>query len=161
MRDVVLALAQDFDVIDVAAAAVKMTHDADTASALATTHVPAAHEPENRARDKRSQKVTGPRGAARAATGASDEPTWTPLWIGAGRRAGLKPGDLVGAIAGEAGIEASAIGAIRIFDGYSLVQVDEAVSSRVVASLKNAKIRGQKVRVRRDNDAGSHRTPPS
>ena len=36
------------------------------------------------------------------------------------------PGDLVGAITGEAGIQSRSIGAIEINDGFSLVEVPEA-----------------------------------
>jgi ATP-dependent RNA helicase DeaD len=158
MRDVVLALAQDFDVIDVAAAAVKMVHDAETTSRLATTHVPAAGE----AREKRGQDRPGrersaapraPREGARSARSA-DDIVWTVLWVGAGKRAGVGPGDLVGAIAGEAGVDKSAVGAIKILEGYSLVQVDESLASRIIAALKNTKLRGQKVQVRRERASG-------
>jgi ATP-dependent RNA helicase DeaD len=72
------------------------------------------------------------------------------LWIGAGKRAGVGPGDFVGAITGEAGVDKSAVGAIKILEGYSLVEVDESHASRIAAALKNTKIRGQKVQVRRD-----------
>jgi ATP-dependent RNA helicase DeaD len=148
MRDVVLALAQDFDVIDVAAAAVKMVHDAETTSRLATTHVPAAGE----AREKRGQDRPGrersaapraPREGARPVHPV-DDIVWTVLWVGAGKRAGVGPGDLVGAIAGEAGVDKSAVGAIKI------LEVDESLASRIIAALKNTKLRGQKVQVRRE-----------
>jgi len=153
MRDVVLALAQDFDVIDVAAAAVKMVHDAESTSRLSTTHVPAADDREKRGRERPARaSAAGPR-APREETRAprpTDDTEWAVLWIGAGKRAGVGPGDLVGAIAGEAGVDKSAVGAIKILEGYSLVQVDAALASRITTALKNTKIRGQKVQVRRD-----------
>ena len=149
MREVVLALAQDFDVIDVAAAAVKMAHAAAAVSALATTPVPPPAEPRGRKPERgRPAREVAAGGKRRSAPG--HEPEWTVVWVGAGRRAGIKPGDLVGAIAGETGLDRSAIGAIRIVDGYSLVQVDEQHASRIIAALKNTKIRGQKVPVRRE-----------
>ena len=156
MRDVVLALAQDFDVIDVAAAAVKMVHDAETTSRLAATPVPApvaGREPRGRERPsrERSAPTRGPRESGRGAAAAgANEPDWAVLWVGAGKRAGVGPGDFVGAITGEAGVDKSAVGAIKILEGYSLVQVDETLAGRIVAALKNTKIRGQKVQVRRD-----------
>jgi len=159
MRDVVLALAQDFDVIDVAAAAVKMVHDAETTSRLATIPVPAAGETHDKRSSRerpvrsRSTETRAPREGDRPAR-AVDDIEWTVLWIGAGKRAGVGPGDLVGAIAGEAGVDKSAVGAIKILEGYSLVQVDESHASRIVAALKNTKIRGQKVPVRRERASG-------
>jgi ATP-dependent RNA helicase DeaD len=150
MRDVVLALAQDFDVIDVAAAAVKMVHDTATTSVLASTPVPApehggAHIGQDGGRHHRRQA-----GDRRRPAAGGDDGTWVTLWVSAGKRAGIRPGDLVGAIAGEAGTDKSAIGAIKVADGFSLVQVEESLAGRIIAALKKTKVRGQRVQVRRD-----------
>ena len=72
------------------------------------------------------------------------------LFVSAGRRAGIRPGDLVGAIAGEVGIESRAIGAIEINDGFSLVEVAEALAVVVIDALRATKLRGLKVTVRRE-----------
>ncbi len=53
---------------------------------------------------------------------------WVRLYVGGGRRAGMRPGDLVGAIANEAGVPGSDIGAIQIADAFSLVDVAEATA---------------------------------
>jgi len=70
------------------------------------------------------------------------------LFVGAGRRAGIRPGDLVGAITGESGLESRAIGAIEINDGFSLVEVPQDRADEVIAALRATKLRGQKVTVR-------------
>jgi ATP-dependent RNA helicase DeaD len=72
--------------------------------------------------------------------------------IGGGRRAGLRPGDLVGAITNEAGVAGSAVGAIQIADDYSLVDVDEAHAEDIVRVLRAAKIRGKRLTVSREGD---------
>ena len=72
------------------------------------------------------------------------------LFVGAGRRAGIRPGDLVGAITGEAGIESRSIGAIEISDGFSLVEVPETMADDVIDALRATKLRGLKVTVRRE-----------
>ena len=72
------------------------------------------------------------------------------LFVGAGRRAGIRPGDLVGAITGEAGIESRSIGAIEISDGFSLVEVPETMADDVIEALRATKLRGLKVTVRRE-----------
>jgi ATP-dependent RNA helicase DeaD len=74
----------------------------------------------------------------------------TRLFVGAGRSAGMRPGDLVGAITNEAGLRGNDIGAIQIADGFSLVEVPEAAAERVIRALRAATIRGQKVQVRRE-----------
>jgi len=85
------------------------------------------------------------------ARAASDKDT-VRLFIGAGRRGGIRPGDLVGAIAGETGVPASAIGAIEIADSYSLVSVPEEFAEQVIAGMKKATLRGQKVTIRRERE---------
>jgi ATP-dependent RNA helicase DeaD len=56
----------------------------------------------------------------------------------------------VGAITGEAGISGREIGAIEIGDRYSIVEVAESVAREVVDALQGTRIKGSKVRVRRD-----------
>ena len=72
------------------------------------------------------------------------------LWIGAGRKAKMRPADLVGAIANEVGIDASSIGAIQIADAFSTVEVPEEIAEDIIRALKATKIKGMKVPVRRD-----------
>jgi ATP-dependent RNA helicase DeaD len=74
------------------------------------------------------------------------------LWVGAGRKAGIRPGDLVGAITGEAGLPSTILGAIEIRDNFSLVEVPELHADEIVAALKKSSIRGKKVVIRRDRD---------
>jgi ATP-dependent RNA helicase DeaD len=74
----------------------------------------------------------------------------TRLFVGAGRAAGVGPGDLVGAITHEAGLDGRDIGAIQIADGFSLVEVPEAAVERVIGALRGATIRGRTVMVRRE-----------
>jgi ATP-dependent RNA helicase DeaD len=74
----------------------------------------------------------------------------TRLFIGAGRAAGMRPADLVGAITNEAGLRGGDIGAIQIADGFSLVEVPEAAADHVIRALRAATIKGQKVMVRRE-----------
>jgi ATP-dependent RNA helicase DeaD len=90
-----------------------------------------------------------PRGAAPAArTGGEDTVT---LFVGAGRDVGLRPADLVGAIANEAGLPSRDIGAIEIADGYSRVEVPASAAGQVIDALKTTTLRGRKVTVRKDN----------
>jgi ATP-dependent RNA helicase DeaD len=74
----------------------------------------------------------------------------TRLFVGAGRRAGVRPGDLVGAITGEVGIQSGLIGAIEINDGFSLVEVPEEIADDVIDALRATKLRGSRVTVRRE-----------
>jgi len=77
----------------------------------------------------------------------------TRLFIGLGRDAELRPGDLVGAITNEAGVPSTAIGAIRINERFALVEVRPEVAEAVIQALRRTTIRGRKVNVRRDRES--------
>ena len=134
-RVVVESLAEEFDVLDVAAAAVKLAHEATSARAVEEAEeLPPVAAPPRRQR----------RGRAPADTDV------TRIYIGLGRKAGMRPGDLVGAIANVAGIDARAIGAVDIADRVSLVEVPDEAVDEIIGALRNTTIRGKRVVVRRD-----------
>ena len=93
----------------------------------------------------------GPMRAPRPGTPAGGP--WVRIFVGGGRRMGMRPGDLVGAITAEAGVPGSAIGAIQVADSFSLVDVSGEVVDRVVHALRGATIRGRTLPVRLDRDA--------
>jgi ATP-dependent RNA helicase DeaD len=154
-RVVVETLAQEFDILDVAAAAVQMAHaalggDGDD------KEIPAASAQPSREREAAGPRGAGPRrltpARGRLPREAAGGEQMTRLFVGAGRRAGVRPGDLVGAITGEAGIDSREIGAIEISDGFSLVEVPESRAEDIIAALKATKLRGARVIVRRERD---------
>ena len=74
------------------------------------------------------------------------EPGMTRLYINIGKNKKVRPGDFVGAIAGEAGINGDLIGSIDIFDKYTFVDVPKEYEQQVITSLNNSNIKGNKVR---------------
>jgi len=70
------------------------------------------------------------------------------VYIGAGREAGIRPGDLVGAIANESGLNSNVIGAVEVMDRFSLVEVPEVLAREIIETLSRTRIKGQKVAVR-------------
>ena len=147
-RVVVQSLAEEFDVLDIAAAAVQLAHaaaggDGDDKEIPATGATPAGDRPG----DHRPMKPARGR-LPTDRRSASDDGKMVRIFVGAGRRGGIRPGDLVGAITGEAGIESRSIGAIEINDAFSLVEVDAEHAEAVIAALRRTKLRGQKVTVR-------------
>ena len=63
-----------------------------------------------------------------------------------GREDGLRPADLVGAIAGEANIPGASIGAIDMYDRFCFVEVPQASAEQVLKALSSAMVRGRKVK---------------
>ena len=143
VRVVVQSLAEEFDVLDVAAAAVKLAHGtltrSDDTRDLDNVQPPVERPPRG---------SSAARGQDRSRTGADT----VRLFIGAGREAGIRPADLVGAIANEAGVSSSRLGAIEIRDRFSLVEVPAADAAQIIKAMRSATLRGQKVSVRQDRD---------
>ena len=73
----------------------------------------------------------------------------TRLFVGMGREDGLRPGDLVGAIASEAGLPGKSVGAIDLFPYKAFVEVPAGEAERVIAALSATKLRGKRVKVGR------------
>jgi ATP-dependent RNA helicase DeaD len=137
-RVVVENLTDEHDLMEVALAAVKLAHEATAGGAADEEEIPEATPAPPSKPGAPRRPVRGPAGGM------------TRLWVGAGRTAGIRPQDLVGAIANEAGIPGRDIGAIEIADKFSLVEVPEAAADQVVQALKGSTIKGRKATVRRD-----------
>jgi ATP-dependent RNA helicase DeaD len=70
------------------------------------------------------------------------------LFVDAGRKSGVRPGDIVGAIANEAGVPGNAIGAIDIYDKFSFVDVPGEYLQQVLQGMSRATIRNREARIR-------------
>ncbi len=79
--------------------------------------------------------------------GTRPEAGMARLFLSLGRAEGLRPSDLVGAIANEAGLAGKEIGAIDIMDHCAFVEVPSGSAERVVQALRAATLRGRRVRV--------------
>ncbi|KAB7728401.1 DEAD/DEAH box helicase [Rudanella paleaurantiibacter] len=71
----------------------------------------------------------------------------TRLFVSIGRRDYVRPGDIVGAIAGEANIPGGSIGHIDIFDKHTFVDVPSDMANRVVEIMDGNSIKGRRVGV--------------
>jgi ATP-dependent RNA helicase DeaD len=78
------------------------------------------------------------------------------LFIDAGKRSGVRPADIVGAIANEGGIPGSAIGAIDIYDTFSFVDVPSSYIKQILKRMDGSTIRARDAKIRvatpRDED---------
>lgn len=71
--------------------------------------------------------------------------------IEVGYEHGVKPGNIVGAIANEANLDSKNIGRIEIFDDYSVLDLPDNLSADVLEQLKTVRVAGQALRIRRDS----------
>ncbi|MCW2877190.1 MAG: ATP-independent helicase [Sphaerisporangium sp.] len=149
-RVVVDTLADEFDLVEIAMAAVKLAHEASGAAAdeEEIPDVPLRAEREGRqGGEGRVRREAGGRDERR---GRAPSGGMTRIFIGAGRSAGIRPQDLVGAIANESRLSGRDIGAIEIADRFSLVEVPDYATEEVIAALRQTTIKGRKVTVRRE-----------
>jgi len=130
-RVIVETLADEFDLMEVALAAVKLAHQAQAGSSTDQEEIPQITQRSTASRSSAAGRIR--------------------LFLSVGRRAGIRPNDLVGAIAGESHLTGNDIGAIDIADRFSLVEIPEADAEKVISALRRATIKGRKVTVRRDN----------
>ena len=141
-RVVVESLCEEHDPFEVAAAALKLAQENEGADDD-DTDIPTFTDRQRTRQEKRGERTRSDR------TG-DPEPGMTRIFIGAGRFAGIRPGDIVGAIANEAGISSKAIGAIEISDRFTLAEVESETAETVVAALQDARFKGRTVTVKLD-----------
>jgi ATP-dependent RNA helicase DeaD len=132
----VTELAEEFDLAEIAAAAAKMASDGE----------------------RPLTEMVEPAQARTISDGV--ERGMVRLVMNLGREAGVRPGDIVGAIANEAGVPGRAIGAIDIYDRVAFVEVPADDRDRVVEALRNTTIKGRKLQVE-VADGSSGKSAPS
>ncbi|MEV4059768.1 DEAD/DEAH box helicase [Nonomuraea dietziae] len=151
-RVLVESLTDEFDLMEVALAAVKLAHESSGA-ALDEEEIPEVAP--RTVEKRRGQREPARDGERRARTPAGG---MARLFFSLGRSAGIRPQDLVGAIAGESSLSGHDIGAIEIADRFSLVEVPQAAANEVIAALRRTTIKGRRPTVRRERDTRSGRT---
>jgi ATP-dependent RNA helicase DeaD len=176
-RAVVESLTDEFDLMEVALAAVRLAHNAtSTGGDGDDEEIPAitlrADRPDRGGSggpggrfdkggsggrfdrgDSRGDRGPGSgSGPGRGRDRAVKRPNvgMTRLFVSLGRSAGVRPQDLVGAITGETELAGRDIGAIEITDRFSLVEVPDHSADDVIAALSHSRIKGNRATVRRE-----------
>jgi ATP-dependent RNA helicase DeaD len=179
-REAARALAEEFDLMDIAAAALKLSCESRAGDGE-EQEIPTVAPPPARDRSGPRSGFEGPpRREAQGREGAPwqeregrERPPWREaegrerrrrgpgnagvvrLFIGVGRSAGVRPQDLVGAIANEAGISGRAVGAIEIADRFSLVEVPAQIAGDIALALQKTRIKGHRVIVRQEHESAA------
>ncbi|WP_018800630.1 DEAD/DEAH box helicase [Salinispora arenicola] len=146
-RVIVESLSDEFDLMEVALAAVRLAHEATLPGALDEEE----EIPQVSVRPSRTSRP-GPEGRGDRRSGRPRGTGTTQVFVGLGRRAGVRPQDLVGAITGETGMNGRDIGSIEIADRFSLVEVPAGLADEVITGLRGSTIKGRRATVRRDRD---------
>jgi len=174
-RVAVQSLAEEFDALDIAAAAAKLAAEATLGDEAEDSRDLPNHEPLSpreregrrpspradneplslRERGRGEGKTRGAPGRGAPEDDGSRPPrrrtgATTRLVITLGEQRGVRPKDIVGAIANEAGIPGHSIGSIEIGDKFSVVEVPEAAADKVIRALSRTTIKGQRVTAKRE-----------
>jgi ATP-dependent RNA helicase DeaD len=164
-RVAVQSLAEEFDPLDIAAAAAKLAAEAALGGEAEETQETVSAAPQERdegraerkrgdgkrREEKRPEGKRKPHGDGSGAPKRRSEAT-TRLVITLGEQRGVRPKDIVGAIANEANIPGHTIGSIEIGEKFSTVEVPEAAADKVIRALSRTTIKGQRVSARRERD---------
>ena len=136
-RVVVDNLADEYDLMQIALAAVKLAHENDGVDTDEEIPVATVRPDHSDRPDGKKKKPKPPR-----------EET-TRVFVSLGHAAKIRPQDLVGAIANETSLSGRQIGAIEITHKFSVVEVPITAADEVISALKATLIKGRKARVER------------
>jgi ATP-dependent RNA helicase DeaD len=118
------------------------------------------HKPQRKA-DKGRDTADSPPHRKQARKGRKESPPEQGMQrfrLEVGHRHNVKPGNIVGAIANEAGLDSQHIGRIDIYDDYSLVDLPEGMPKGAFNNLRKAWVSGQQLRIFRLTKDGGHGT---
>jgi len=112
-------LSEEFDISEVAAAAMKLMAERDGVR---------------------------PATVADATDAGPTERGMTRIFVEIGRKQSVRPGDIVGAIANEARLPGNSVGAIDIYDQFTFVEVEQQNAQRIIDALNQSTIRGVRIK---------------
>jgi ATP-dependent RNA helicase DeaD len=138
-------LASEFDLVEVAMAAIRLAHEA-TAEGTEMQEIPEA-----RGRDGADRGAPRGREEARRSRGGARGDT-ARLFVGAGRSAGVTTRDLLDLLSSAARLERRHIGSIEIGDRSSSIEIPAERAKDVAHSLRAINLNGKKVTVRIDEE---------
>ena len=141
---------EDYTSLDVAAALLKLAMGEENEDIAESGHLARSLDELDRYgwdRKDRGRGGRGGRAGGRDRDGRGARGDMVRLFVNIGKNQNVKPGDILGAIAGEAGIPGRMVGSIDMYDNYTFVEVPGDDARAVMKAMKNAKIKGKSVRM--------------
>jgi ATP-dependent RNA helicase DeaD len=140
---------EDYTSLDLAAALLKMMMGEENEDIID------ARQP--RSLDNLGNYNGGNRGRSKNSRGGRYDSTregMARLFINIGKNQNVRPGDILGAIAGESGMPGKMVGSIDMFDKYTFVEVPRENADTVLKAMKNVKIKGKNIHMEKANQKG-------
>ena len=150
-------LEEDYTSLDLAAALLKMIMGEENEDIIDTREPRSLDNLENLygggSRGRSSRNGNGS-GNGRGGRYDSSREDMARLFINIGKNQNVKPGDILGAIAGESGMPGKMVGSIDMYDKYTFVEVPRESADTVLQAMKDVKIKGKNIHMEKANGKG-------
>lgn len=144
-------LEEDYTTLDLAAGLLRMIMGEDNEDIAEDSRPLRSLEDLGDYRDygRNSGRGRGARSGGRSGRSGSDD--MARLFINIGKNQNVKPGDILGAIAGESGMPGKMVGSIDMYDKYTFVEVPREQADIVLQAMKDVRIKGKNIHMEKAN----------
>ena len=149
-------LEEDYTSLDLAAALLKMMMGEENEDIIDTREPRSLDELDNFYGGGSRGRSSGRNGSGSSRGGRYDSSRddMARLFINIGKNQNVKPGDILGAIAGESGMPGKMVGSIDMYDKYTFVEVPRENADAVLQAMKDVKIKGKNIHMEKANGKG-------
>lgn len=146
-------LEEDYTSLDLAAALLKMMMGEENEDVIDTREPRSLDELDNLFGNNSRGRQRSANGRGRGDSSRERE-DMARLFINIGKNQNVKPGDILGAIAGESGMPGKMVGSIDMYDKYTFVEVPRENADVVLKAMKDVKIKGKNIHMEKANGKG-------
>ena len=142
-------LEEDYTTLDLAAGLLRMIMGEDNEDIIEDSRPLRSLDDLGDWRDRNYGRGRGSRSGGRGNRSGGDN--MARLFINIGKNQNVKPGDILGAIAGESGMPGKMVGSIDMYDKYTFVEVPREQADIVLQAMKDARIKGKNIHIEKAN----------
>lgn len=142
-------LEEDYTTLDLAAGLLRMIMGEDNEDIIEDSRPLRSLDDLGDYRDRNSGRGRGGRSGGRGGRSGGDD--MARLFINIGKNKNVKPGDILGAIAGESGMPGKMVGSIDMYDKYTFVEVPREQADVVLQAMKDVRIKGKNIHMEKAN----------
>lgn len=142
-------LEEDYTTLDLAAGLLRMIMGEDNEDIIEDSRPLRSLDDLGDYRDRNSGRERGGRSGGRGGRSGGDD--MARLFINIGKNQNVKPGDILGAIAGESGMPGKMVGSIDMYDKYTFVEVPREQADVVLQAMKDVRIKGKNIHMEKAN----------
>ena len=142
-------LEEDYTTLDLAAGLLRMIMGEDNEDIIKDSRPLRSLDDLGDWRDRNYGRGRGSRSGGRGNRSGGDD--MARLFINIGKNQNVKPGDILGAIAGESGMPGKMVGSIDMYDKYTFVEVPREQADIVLQAMKDARIKGKNIHIEKAN----------